>query len=327
MSRTHESRKGCFVSSRFLLGRRGLLGAAGLFALASLEPRAALAGNDGTREFHAYSVQTFEKIGTACDGNDLDHTHAQAENYDEVFDDWVSSGDWGESLHFLDDGVDGRDFTDSVNHAACSSWQSGCSTVGEDEVEGKGADSADVVFLSSHGGYSGSGDSVSWKMGYDGDDCSVTSNAGTDVGNMYWDGDAEVLIIDACNSARFGIWEDSVAGSPNEGFTNMLAPGGTMNTLLGYHGLSPDRTWGKNFAEDVYDDGLGEDWVIEGTDFAAFGGDDTCAVAVIFGDDAYDREHLYEWGGFNDREATGDPTVSSTYFYVEGCDPASANAI
>ena len=324
---TCASRVGCVGSTRLLRGRGGLLAAVGFVAVSGA-PAGALASDDGFREFHGYGVEIFEKIGDACDGGDLDWTRDQAHNYFEVFDDWQSSGDWGEALYFEDNAVDGRDFTDATNNAVCSSWQSGCSLTGADSVNDEGADSADVVFLSTHGGFDGGDDSLSWKMGDDFNDCSVKTNNGTSVGNMYWNGDAEVLIVDACNSARFGIWEDSVAGSPNEGMTNMLSPTGSMNTLLGYHGLSPDRTWGKNYAEDVYWDGIGEDWVAEGTDFGNMSGNqDTCTVSIIFGDNEADREHMHVWGGFNDREDTGDPTASSTYFFIDGCDPEGADPV
>lgn len=307
--------------------RAVLVGAGALLAGLAL-PGAALANNDGVREFHAYGIEVFEKIGDACDGNDLDYTRDQAHNYYEVFDDWRASGDWGEALYFEDNQVDGRDFTDVTNNASCSGWQPGCVLTGADSVDDEGADSADVVFLSTHGGYDGSTDSLSWKMGDEYNDCSVATNSGTSVGNMYWDSDAEILIVDACNSGRFAIWDDSFAASPNEGITNMLSPTGTMNTLLGYHGLSPDRKWGKKYAQDVYEDGVGEDWVVEGTDFGNMSGNqDTCTVAILFGDNAADREHMSTWGGFNDREATGNPTVGSTYFYIEGCDPEGGNPV
>jgi hypothetical protein len=309
--------------------RGGPLMAAGLFALLSAASPAALASDDGFREFHAYGIEVFEKIGDACDGGDLDWTRNQAHNYFEVFDDWQSSGDWGESLYFEDNDVDGRDFTDaSNNNAVCSTWQTTCSATGADSVNDEGADSADVVFLSTHGSYDGSEDSLSWKMGDDDNDCSVKTNSGVVTGNMYWNGDAEVLIVDACNSARFAIWDDSFDASPNEGITNMLDPNGSMNTLLGYHGLSPDRSWGKNYAKDAYWDGIGEDWVVEGTDFGNMSGNqDTCAVSIIFGDDRGDREHMHTWGGFNDREDTGDPTLGSTYFIIGGCDPEGGDPV
>lgn len=311
-----------------LVPRRGALSAAALFALLSAASPAALAGDDGFREFHAYGIEVFQKIGDACDGGDLDKTRDQAHNFFEVFDDWQGSGDWGEALYFEDNQVDGRDFTDSIHNAVCSGWQPGCALTAADETNDAGADSADVVFLSTHGGYNGADDSLSWKMGDDANDCSVTTNNGTSTGNMYWDLDAEILIVDACNSGRYAIWKDSFASSPNEGITNMIDPNGSFNTLLGYHGIAPDRKWGKNYAEDVYFDGIGEDWVIEGTDWNNMkDNQDTCTVAIIFGDNKADREHMYTWGGFNDREDTGNPTVGSTYFYMQGCDPQGGNPV
>jgi hypothetical protein len=307
--------------------RRGAILAGALAASSTLSP-AASAGDDGSREFHGYGIEVFDQIGDACDGGNLNQARNQAHNYYEVFDDWTGCGDWGVARYYEDDEVDGRDFTDPTGAGACSDYQPTCTLSGADGTAVYGADAADVVFLSTHGGFNGGDDSVRWSMGDEINDCSVASNSGTGKANMYWNADAEIVIVDACNSGRFAIWDGSFAASPNEGITNMLDPNGTMNTLLAYHGVAPDRSWGKNYAEDVYSDGLGEDWVIEGTDWGNMeDNQDTCTVAIIFGDDAADREHLYEWGGFDDREATGNPTLGSTYFYMGGCDPVGANPV
>jgi hypothetical protein len=301
-------------------GTIGKLVAAGVGILSVARP--AHAFNDGTREFYAYGVEVFEQIGNACDGNDLDWTRDQAHNFYEVFDDWQDNGQWGVASYFEDTEVDGRDFTDPSTNPSCSDYQQTCSLTASDDAAGFGADSADVVFLSTHGSYSTTSDTLNWKMGEIANDCSVSTGTAT-AGNMLWDRDAEVLIIDACNSARKNVWSDSFDSWPYTGMVNMLTATGTMNTLLGYDGTAPDRVWGKSYAEDVYDDGIGQDWVVEGYNHGNMkDNQDTCAVAVLFGDDAGDREHMYEWGGFNDREDTGDPTLGSTYFFVEGCDPA-----
>jgi hypothetical protein len=303
--------------------RTALISRLGMGVLLAAAPSIARAGNDGTREFHSYGVEVFQKIGNACKGGDLGKTNEQAHNFFEVFRDWENHGDWGFAEYYYDDEVEGRYFTDSLRSPQCEDYQTSCSLTARDDWDEVGADAADVVFLSTHGSYRPAVETVSWTMGDDGYDCSVSSAE-----NMYWNGDAEILIIDACNSGRYTIWRDSFSTVPAGGLANMLSPTGTMNTLLGYHGNAPDRKWGKHYAEDAYENGIGLDWVVEGYEEGNMKDDqDTCPVAMIFGEDESDREHMYEWGGFNDREDTGDPKGSSTYFYIVDCDPVSIGPV
>jgi hypothetical protein len=283
-------------------------------------------------EFHAYGIEVFGANDDGCKGKDLEHARNQAIGYHHLFVDWDTAGDWDQSLYFSDNEVDGRDFTDYYGQGTCEDWQTTCTLAEEDEVDDYGVDAADIAFLSTHGGYVGADNAFKWTMGDNDDDCSVTTNAGTKHGNMIWDDDLEILIVDACNSARFPIWDQSY-DEPRVGITTMLEPTSTLSTLLGYHGSAPDRDWGAEYAEDAYYNGVGENWVLEGTDFDSIREEegepkvDTCATAIVFGDSADDRDFMFEWGGMGDRKDTGDPTIGSTYYYIEGCDPANATPI
>ncbi len=303
------------------------LGAAiGVCAAAAISLVVAPAARAGD-EFHAYGIEQYSKNNDGCAGKDLEHARNQAIEMHWVFDDWDSEGDWDQSLYFSDNEVDGGDFSDYFGSGNCENWQDTCSPQENDEVDDFGADAADVAYLSTHGGYDGADNSLSWVMGDNDDDCSVKTNAGYKAGNMIWDDDLDILIVDACNSARYPIWNDSY-DEPRQGITTMIGAGSTLSTLLGYHGTTADREWGADFAEDSYEDGVGENWVLQGTDFGGGAGDsDLCAVGIVFGDDPDARLHMFEWGGFADREDTGDREVGSTYFYIEGCAPNGAMVI
>ena len=102
----------------------------------------------------------------------------------------------------------------------------------------------------------------------------------------------------------------------------MINSSSTLSTFLGYHGNAPDRrAFIDEFAEDSDEDAIGLNWLTEA--YQEDGDEDTCPVAVAFGDNRDDRHHMLDWGGFMDRENTGTRTSGATYYYIEGCNPDS----
>lgn len=283
--------------------------------------------NDNRREYIGYGVEEFS---TECAGNDLVRTIDEAVNLQLVFLDWSLTGDWGEQIILGDLNVDGQDFTDQAKPGStCDDPDGGgCNKSAADEVEDAGCDSADVCLVSTHG--SESSTTYRFATGDDENDCKVDAADDWLWGNQGAarpHGDLEVLIVDACHSGNYDVFDTSDPGIPS-GVFEMVDDTSTFSTYLGYHGTAPDRSlFITNYGFASYEDGIGLNWLLEAVQFDILPNEDTCPVAIVFGDTFDLREHMYEWGGFDDREDTGLRTTNATYWFFLSCDPGNANPL
>lgn len=297
------------------LARSCLRAAFAALSVATIGTLAAPAGAAG--DFIGFSVTNFRGASHGeCSSSNLWWTGWMNDNIHDVFSDWVGTGSWDGARKKKEKDVDGVDFEDPAFG-------------GDDDNSTLGCDTGDVCFLSTHGGsYFSGADSESyvyWRMGDNSSDCTPESLE-MRYGNS--PGDTEILIVDACESGQWGVWKDTNQ-STQTGFFHFVSSTSTFSTFLGYHGLAPDRyAFIDNYARDVYSDGVGVDWLAE----AYVSGNmednqDTCPVAIVFGQGSSNRDLMYEWGGMADRKNTGTRTSGATYYYIVGCDPAAGNPV
>lgn len=299
------------VSNMFWRTALGLLAASAALGATVAEARA--------DDFIGFSVTEFDGAGQGeCSASHLWWTGWENDNIHDVFDDWVNTGSWGAAYKKKEKYVDGIDFTDAARPSG-----------GSDSVNATGCDSADVCFLSTHGGASWSGaasaSEVHWTMGDSSYDCSPSS---LDMRYGNSPGDTEILIVDACKSGQWGVWLDTSQANQT-GFFNFVNSSSTFSTYLAYHGLAPDRyAFIDNYARDVYSDGVGTDWLAEGYVSGNMANNqDTCPVAVVFGSGSANRDLMYDWGGMADRKDTGTRTSGASYYYLIGCDPDGGDVV
>lgn len=278
-------------------------------------------------EFAGFAVEKYNGSDAGeCSSTNLTWTIEQVKNFSKKFSKWST---WETVKLNKNKGVDGRDFTDSskddfTGDGSC--YCSACSCKGNDDLNTYGADHADVVVISTHGGRSVSGVSASLVMGDNTNDCKVTWK-----NNMYWDSDTDILITEACHSADYEGWEASDRFE-RTGFYAGIKEEGQFRALLGYHGLSKDKMSyfsAPGFVDDSYEDGIAENWVTEMYDSSwKIDGvkKEICPTAIVFGSTNSLIENFAENGGFKDRKDTGDKS-QSIYFYIGGCAPHSASEL
>jgi hypothetical protein len=256
-----------------------------------------------------------------CDASPLLFTTWESDNLYDVFKKWTDDGCWDAASKKKNQEVDGVDFLDATKYGG-----------GYDDHAGIGCDSGDVCFLSTHGGAdwgSTSTSEVYWVMGDSSYECRPSSKdmlyGNTASGRT---GDTEILIVDACKSGQLGVWNGTNV-SLQSGFFEFVNSTSTLSTYLAYHGLAPDRyAFIDEYAEDVYSDGVGIDWLLEAFVSGNMADDqDTCPVAVVFGSSSANRDLMFEWGGMADRKNTGTRTAGASYYFLEGCDPEGGNPV
>lgn len=296
--------------------RPGVLAALAAVSIATISAPAGAAG-----DFIAFGVTQFGGPNQGeCDSSHLWWTTRQADNIYEVFDQWTQNGDWQGATKKKNQDVDGEDFNDATKWAP-----------GKDDRAGIGCDSGDVCFLSTHGNaYYGNPNAdplVYWVMGDNSTGCQPSSpymlygNTGSSRV-----GDTEILIVDACNSGQYEVWQES--SYPGVGFFDFVDSSSSMSTYLAYNGLAPDRyAFIDGYAEDVYSDGVGIDWLLEAYDAGNMGGNqDTCPVAIVFGETGALRDAMFDFGGFGDRKDTGSRD-DADYYVVFGCNPEDGSPV
>ncbi len=263
---------------------------------------------------------------STCSGNDdLDFAIAQAGAFDDVFDGWITSGYWDESIQRGDASVDEEDFTDSTQYSA--PW-------GADDVDNVGSDYADVAYLSTHG--VSECESGHWSRVVMGQDtvssdgrCRTYTNTHTnntpstremEYGNQT-NGDAEVLILDACQSVHKCVWE-------NAGYNGM--DGTNFEALIGFHGDSFDRSDQvaavEDYASTSRTSGLGDHWLDERVVWNIFANLDQCPTVVIWGSSSANRDDLFDNGGLDDRFDAGSNTAN-TFYFLNNCDPDNGEVL
>lgn len=275
-------------------GRWGVLSAA--LALVS---GAAFAAD----EVIVYGIANFGGAGQ-CGSSDMTHSvhTSTAAAFKAPFTFLQTYGLWDESYTRNNSSARGSYWEDASKQASA-----------QDTVDNYGTDNVDVVYVHTHGGHSTSPAYSSLSMGNSSYDCSVRTNEDMLFGNP--GGDLEIAVIKACQSADYQTWQN---GGYRQQFTDSNS---TFTMWNGFHGDSSCGSHVTDYVSDYawssFSNGVGENWLDEAYDSS---GDDDCPVSIVMGDSKSKRVHMYEWGGFTDRENTGSKT-GSTYFYISGCDP------
>ncbi len=262
-------------------------------------------------EMAAFGIDDFSSSNACMPGKtskDLSWSVAFAEVFYDVFNEWKGDGDWDQVSLKRDAVVDDEDWTDISK----KSW-------GNDSHDNRGADHADVALISSHGSHHASSGTYysSVKMG-DGTNhtCSVRSD-----NHMLFGDDLEIVILAACRTGQYAVWN-------NGGYWDAQSSG--FKTWLGFHGVSYDSRRDRNhledFAEASYSNGLGDNWMDEMHRNIIGSDNDQCPTAIIWAESESKADRQFDYGGFADRNKTGDPD-HSYYYYISGCDPSSGNAI
>ncbi len=237
-------------------------------------------------------------------------THAVHEStalaFKNRFLDAEADGTWNKVVSHLNTWVHGYYFKDASKQPA----------QGQDTLLNNGADDVDVIFVHTHGGHSESPAYSSLSMGNVSYDCTVRTDQDMLFGNP--GGDLEIAVIKACQSADYDTWN-------NGGYLPQLTdPSSGFTVWNGFHGDSSCGNHVVDYVDDYaassFNNGVGENWIDEAYDNSIFANRDDCPVSIVFGATQEAREHMFEFGGFRDRENTGAKT-SSTYFYIHDCDP------
>jgi len=284
-----------------------LLGVAVALAIATGAARAA------ESEAVAFGINNFGLDANECGSTDPDPPYevtpdlSYCDDNNDAFVDAFRDEGWSQVEHWFNTAVDGRDWMDAAKTPA-----------GQDTLDPYGADFADVAMLCTHGGHNhaASPHYSFFEMGDDAETCQPNTSTGIELGN---DGDLEIFITMACQSAQYDVWTD-------DGYFSARSRDGSLNTWLGHHGDGHDSKTNRNHYEDYlresFDNGLGDNWLDEMYRNPLFG-DQECPVAITFCEAGADCDRQYEYGGFEDRFKvdTSDAKSWSTYYYFTGCDP------
>jgi len=270
----------------------------------------AMAG-DGVSESTAYGVALFGP-GDACGDWDMTHsTHYDtADAFTLQFDMLASAGLWDSTKIAYDTAVRATQWTDASQAPPCS----GCTAA---DTATKGVDSADVVFIHTHGGNDSNG---SWLwMGSETYGCYADTANQMLLGNT----DLNVAVIKACDSADYDVFTSGA-------YDQMASPSGEFTVWNGFHGISSCSSAVTSYvttytAGSLYD-GVGENWLDEAYNPSPLPMEDDCPVSIVFGATASERSDMYHWGGWKDLKNTGNKT-GSTYFYWKGCWPTGGNQL
>ena len=272
---------------------------------------AALAAN----EVVVYGIANFGGAGQ-CGSSDMTHSvhTSTAAAFRNQFSFMQSLGLWDEVYTRNNSSARGSYFEDLSKQAS-----------GQDTAANAGADDVDVVYVHTHGGHSVSPAYSSLSMGNSSYDCSVRTDQDMLFGNVAGNGDLDIAVVKACQSADYDTW---LNGGYRQQFTNATS---SFTMWNGFHGDSSCGGHVTDYVGDYtassFNNGVGENWLDEAYDGAFWPWEtDDCPVSIVMGDSRAKRVHMYEWGGFRDRENTGNKT-GSTYFYISGCDPDHGRAL
>jgi hypothetical protein len=159
------------------------------------------------------------------------------------------------------------------------------------------------------------------QMGNESYDCRPRSHEDWEFGNAA--GELEIAVVNACQSMDFEVWQ-------GRGHWEFVDSGSTFTMFNAYHGnvhCSDARTADiGDYSDDSVWDGAGDNWMDEMHDNSGSVNGDDCPVSVVFGSSRSLREHMYEYGGWRDREDTGTKS-GSTYWYFAGCDPGGGSVL
>ena len=289
------------------------------------------------QEVTVYGVANFGGAGE-CGGGFTSHARhtTSAANFRAPFNTMIAAGTWDEANTNNNLDAHGTYFTDpaegsSTDHSCCESYQSAsCSCLGQDGNSGTGADQGDIFFIHTHGGSThldeitdgGTVPYMGLQMGNTSYDCRPRSHQDWELGNGT--GDLEIAVVEACQSMDYEVWDDG-------GHWQFSESSSVFNMFNAYHGnvsCSDSRTAEiGDYSDASIFDGAGDNWLDMMYSNTAAANGDNCPVSVVFGSsDGALRQHMYDYGGWRDREDTGSKT-NSTIFYIGGCDPAGGSVL
>lgn len=276
------------------------------FVALALAPSAALAN-----ETHVYGIAQFGGAGQCGDIDDTHTVHTTtAGAFLAPFTIMTAFGRWSEAYARNDTSARGSYFTDASQAATCA-----CTA--DDLNTDDGTDDADVIYVHTHGGRTTSSPYYTQLlMGNSSYACLPRTDNNMLFGNG--SGDLEIAVIKACQSGDYNVWQ-------NAGYRQQFnTSSGTFTVWNAFHGDSSCGSWVTTYVSDYawsseYD-GVGENWMDAAYDNDSGSNTDDCPVSIVMGSTSSLREHMYEYGGWNDRENTGSKT-GSTYYYFSGCDP------
>ena len=253
----------------------------------------------------AYAISNFGGAGQ-CGTPGMTHSvHVNTANaFKNRFLDAERDGTWHSIISHYNSFARGSNWTDASKEAG-----------GMDTEPNFGVDTADVIYIHTHGGHSTTPAYSSLSMGNSAYDCSVRTDQDMLFGNP---GDLDIAIIKACQSADYDTWN-------NGGYLPQLTdPASGFSVWNGFHGDSSCGNHVTSYVDDYtassFHNGVGENWLDEAYDNSILANHDDCPVSIVFGATKAARDHMYEFGGFEDRENTGSKT-SSTYYFISNCDP------
>ncbi len=290
----------------------GRFTAAGLAALCALLAAPAQAID----ETIVYGINNFNGAGQCVSGPSHSPWHTNsAAAFKLPFDTYILGGDWDEAYSRNNSAAHGSYFEDLTKEPA----------TGEDTLNNYGADNVDVIYIHTHGGHTVSPANSSLSMGNSSYDCSADTSGDMLFGDGEDDGDLEIAVVKACESGDYDTWSN---GGYRQNFTNSTS---TFTVWNAFHGDSSCGSGVDNYVSDYawgsFDNGVGENWIDEAYNPAFWPWEtDDCPVSIVMGSTSSLREHMYEWGGFRDRENTGSKTGSS-YFSISGCAPTSGRVL
>ena len=258
-------------------------------------------------ETHVYGVATLGGSGQCGDSSESHTVHTDTAGvFADHFKDLRSAGLW--------------DDVDSNNNTSCrgsywtdSSKTGACSCEADDANNNQGADDADVLFIHTHGGHT-NGVRSGLRMGNSAYDCWVQTD-----NNMFFDADLDIAVVKACQSGNYDVW---AGGGYRQQFTNS---GSSLRMWNAFHGDSSCGNhvtrYVRRYANNSDYNGVGENWIDEAYDDSSSANDDDCPTSIVLGSTKPNRDHLFVYGGWRDREDTGAKT-GSTIYYISGCDPS-----
>lgn len=206
----------------------------------------------------------------------------------------------------------------------------------------RGADTANVALLCTHGAYDPDPEVVTSIFAMGGpvnaefNECDITTRDYIRVGNASEQASSrlEVAIVATCSSAQWEIWTQSITRGHldfDKGYGRIVEPRGVFNTWLGFHGVSvDDAATFPAFLEDSYDNGLGINWLTAMHHVTEGGTNYTqCPTAIIYCSDVdfADCDDQFWNGGLDDRQKVSAASKDrASYYYYAGCTPPDGGA-
>jgi hypothetical protein len=268
-------------------------------------PPVSHAANEST----AYGIASFGGSGQCGKMSQSHPVHAStAAAFNLTFNMLKVGGLW-DSVQTANNGsARGSYFTDSSKAGSCM-----CTA---DDTAVSGADSADVIYVHTHGGH----DSVSSSllMGNSSYTCSASTKDNMYFGDPAGGGDLDIAVIKACQSGDYDVWK---GGNYRK---QMVSSDSSFSMWNAFHGDSSCgshvTSYVTNYALLSISDGAGENWLDAAYDDDSSADSDDCPVSIVFGNTSAARHSMYEYGGWRDRKNTGTKSASTIWF-MGGCDP------